>query len=171
MPVEGYTHPEGRWYTTNAWGKNSVRAGVTTASSEEHKEYFKPMWRWSEALQNDFASRADWCVSSYRKANHPPKVRLAHAADLKAKQGETLNLSASGSSDPDGDELSYHWWQYGEADSYEGIIDIPQAGEQDMAFMVPADAEGGQTIHIICEVKDKGSPALTRYQRIVIEIE
>jgi hypothetical protein len=171
VPVEGYEYPEGRWYTTNAWGRNSVRKGATTASSEEHKEYFKPMWRWSEALQNDFASRADWCVSPYEEANHPPKVQLAHAADLKAKQGETLILSAGGTSDPDGDELSYRWWQYEEADSYEGSIEIPDAGKQEILFTVPADAAGGQTLHIICEVKDDGTPVLTRYQRVVIEIE
>ena len=171
VPVKGYKYPDGRWYTTNAWGKNSVRKGASTANSEEHKEYFKPIWRWSEALQNDFASRADWCVSPYEEANHPPKVLLAHAADLKAKQGETVNLSAGGTSDPDGDELSYSWWQYKEADSYDGSIEIPDAGKQEISFTIPGDATTGQTIHIICEVKDDGTPVLTRYQRVVIEIE
>jgi hypothetical protein len=171
VPVEGYEYPEGRWYTRSAWGRNSVRAGATIATSEEHKEYFRPMWRWSEALQNDFASRADWCVSPYKEANHPPEVLLAHAEDMKAAQGDTLNLSAAGTSDPDGDELSYNWWQYEEADSYDGSIEITDAGKQDITFMVPGDAAAGQTIHIICEVKDNGTPVLTRYQRVVIEIE
>lgn len=44
-------------------------------------EYFKPLWHWTDALQNDFASRADWCVRSYADANHPPVVALAHARD------------------------------------------------------------------------------------------
>lgn len=33
------------------------------------------------------------------------------------------------------------------------------------------EAEQGGTIHIICEVTDKGSPALTRYQRFIITVE
>jgi hypothetical protein len=29
----------------------------------------------------------------------------------------------------------------------------------------------GETIHIICEVTDQGTPELTRYQRVIITIE
>jgi hypothetical protein len=40
--------------------------------------------------------------------------KLGHAAELSAKPGERVNLSAAGSSDPDGDALSYEWFYYGE---------------------------------------------------------
>ena len=154
----------------SAWGRNSLREGTTT-TAEQRREYFKPMWRWTDALQNDFAARADWCVKSYEEANHPPVVVLGHAADLKVRPGATVELSARGTSDPDGDELEYRWWQYREAGSYDGTIEIRDAGKQDASFTVPGDAGKGKTIHIICEVTDTGTPPLTRYQRVVVEIE
>ena len=118
-------------------------------------------------MQNDFASRADWCVSSYEEANHPPVVVLGHAADLKVRPGEIVELSAQGTSDPDGDELRYRWWQYREAGSYKRAVDIRGADTQDAAVAVPEDAGAGKTIHLVCEVTDHGTPPLTRYQRVV----
>ena len=87
VPVEGYTYPDGRWYTSNAWGREGTRQGLTSSTSPEYRKYFKPMWRWSDALQNDFAARADWCVETFEKANHEPVVKLAHAIDMKVKTG------------------------------------------------------------------------------------
>jgi hypothetical protein len=169
VPVPGYVYPEGRWYTRSAWGRNSLREGTTTTAAQR-REYFKPMWRWTDAMQNDFAARADWCVKSVAGANHPPVVKLAHAADLKARPGATVELSARGTSDPDGDELDYHWWQYREAGSYHGEVEILDAGKAEASFTVPADAGPGETLHVICEVTDTGTPPLTRYQRVIIEI-
>jgi hypothetical protein len=170
VPVAGYTYPEGRWYGSSAWGRNSLREGTTT-TEEQRREYFKSMWRWTDAIQNDFASRADWCVKSFTEANHPPVVVLGHAWDLKVPPGATVKLSAQGTSDPDGDELEYRWWQYREAGSYDGTIEFLDAGKQNASFTVPGDAVKGKTIHIICEVMDNGTPQLTRYQRVVVEIE
>jgi hypothetical protein len=167
VPVAGYVYPEGRWYGSTGWGRNSLREGTTT-TADQRREYFKPMWRWTEAMQNDFAARADWCVKSYEEANHPPVVVLAHAADLVAQPGATVKLSARGTSDPDGDELTYHWWQYREAGSYRGTVEIRDAGKQDASFMMPGDIGNGETIHIICEATDNGTPPLTRYQRVII---
>ena len=166
---EGYTYPEGRWYTSNAWGRNRIKKKIK--NDAELTTYLKPIWRWMEAFQNDFASRADWCVKSYKEANHPPVVKLAHALDLKVQPGQKVSLSASGTTDPDGDELTYRWWQYQQADTYEGAIDIVNARKQDASFTVPGHGGKGKTIHIICEVTDKGTPPLTRYQRVVVEIE
>jgi hypothetical protein len=36
--------------------------------------------------------------------------------------------------------------------------------------MVPKDASVGDTIHLILEVTDKGTPALTRYQRVIATV-
>jgi hypothetical protein len=170
VPVSGYVYPEGRWYSSSAWGRNSLREG-TTATEEQRRAYFKPMWRWADALQNDFASRADWCVKSFEEANHPPVVVLGHAADLEVQPGVTVQLSARRTSDPDGDALAYRWWHYREAGSYDGIIEIQDAGKHEASFTVPGDAGKGETIHLVCEVTDTGTPQLSRYQRVVVEIE
>jgi hypothetical protein len=170
VPVKGYEYPEGRWYGGSGWGRLSEKAGLTSSNSEAFKEYFKPIWRWSDAFQNDFAARAEWCVKSYKDANHPPVVKLANALDMTAKPGSKIQLSANGTTDPDGDELSYSWWQYQEAGTYPGTVTIDNPTAQESSFTVPADAEKGQTIHIICEVKDSGSPVLTSYKRVIVTV-
>lgn len=110
-------------------------------------------------------------MKPYDQANHPPIVKLTHALDLKARPGDKISLSARGTTDPDGDTLTYRWWQYQEADTYAGTVEIENAGHLETSFTVPNDAGEGQTIHVICEVTDDGAPQLTRYQRVVIEIE
>lgn len=170
VPVEGYTYPEGRWYTENAWGREGTRQHMTSFTHPEYREYFKPIWRWTPALQNDFAARADWCVESYENANHPPVVKLNHAVDLTARPGETVQLSAEGTHDPDDDSLNFRWWQYTEADTYQGTVEIKGSTTKDASFEVPGDAGPANTIHIVCEVTDSGTPQLTRYQRVIIKV-
>lgn len=165
-----YKYPAGRWYTRTAWGRTYMR-DVYPENPDLMNEYFKPIARWADVFQNDFAARADWCVQSYEDANHPPVVILANALDITAKPDTEIKLSAKGTSDPDGDELSYSWWQYQEANTYPGSVTIENSSNQEASFTIPADAQIGQSIHIVCEVKDNGSPPLTRYQRVIIEVE
>ncbi len=165
----GYRYPKGRWYTGSAWGRTRLKKGIQ--NDAELIAYLKPMWRWIDAMQNDFAARADWCVKPYDQANHPPIVNLTHALDMKVRPGQKVSLSAVGSTDPDGDALTYRWWQYQEADTYEGTIHIANAEKLDASFAVPSDGGKGETIHVICEVTDDGNPPLTRYRRVVVEIE
>jgi hypothetical protein len=40
-----------------------------------------------------------------------------------------------------------------------------------IGFIGAGNACKGKPIHIICEVTDNGIPQLTRYQRMVVEIE
>lgn len=171
VPVKGYVYPEGRWYGSNGWGRASLRP-ESTVDEELRMEYFKPMWRWSEAFQNDFAARADWCVKSYEEANHPPVVVLAHELDLEMYPGGVVELSAKGTYDPDGDKLIYRWWHYQEAGSYKGALVELENPEKEMALLlVPKDAGEQDTIHVICEVTDDGEPNLTRYQRVIVTIK
>lgn len=132
------------------------------------------VWRWRPAFQADFAARAEWCLKPAKEANHPPVVvlngdRTLAALELKARPGGTVELPAKGSSDPDGDRLSYRWFVYPEAGTYGKAA--PLAGsDTDMASLaVPVDA-GGKTIHVVLEVTDKGSPPLTRYRRAVVSV-
>lgn len=75
--------------------------------------------RWFDDIQNDFAARADWCVAkTYEEANHAPTVKVEEGIDLTGKPGEKITLTAD-AKDPDGDEITYKWWRYAEADTYE----------------------------------------------------
>lgn len=126
--------------------------------------------RWLETLQNDFAARADWCIKTYKNANHAPIVKLTTASNLTAKPNNTVKLSGT-ASDPDGNTLNYHWWQYEEVDTYGGKISIENADSKSASFKVPSDIKKGETIHLILEVKDNGTPQLTRYQRVIVKGE
>jgi hypothetical protein len=169
VPADGYVYPDGRWYSSTAWGRTSSRRGATADTDDQHREYFKPIWRWSDAFQNDFAARADWCVQPFDGANHPPAAMLAHSRDLKFGPGETVSLSAEGTADPDGDAWTYRWWQYEEADSADSKVTITDARTPQASFVVPN--EPGKQVHIILEVTDNGTPPLVRYQRVVCDIE
>ncbi len=85
------------------------------------------VWRWREAFQNDFAARMDWTItSSYKEANHNPVVVLNGIAGkdvvrVDVKSGERVELTAAGTSDPDGDRLSFQWFQYREP----GVTSLP----------------------------------------------
>jgi hypothetical protein len=139
------------------------------ASYAELIAYLRPQWRWIDALQNDFAARADWCVKPYDQANHAPFAVLAHPRDLTAVPGANVKLSAAGSRDPDSNQLSYRWWQYHEADSALAKVTINNAEAQQASFVVPN--EPGRQVHIILEVNDNGTPPLVGYQRIVCKIK
>ena len=169
VAVPGYQYPAGRWFTNSAWGRLRLKKEIP--NDADLIAYLKPQWRWIDAIQNDFAARADWCVKSYAEANHPPVVALAHSDDRKVRPGASVPLSTRGTKDPDGDALTYHWWQYQDAGTYDGTVEIRDASERDASFVVPEDAGKGETIHIICEVTDAGTPPLTRYQRVVVTVE
>lgn len=168
VPEPGYKYPEGRWFTGNAWGRVYMRKKYP-ADQELMRQYFEPLTQWVIPIQNDFAARADWCVKPFNQANHPPVVKLTTALDLNAKPGDKISLSAKGTTDPDGNALTYRWWQYEDADTYPGAVKIENADKPNASMTVP-DAVAGQTIHIVCEVTDNGTPPLTRYQRIIITV-
>ena len=153
---------------------------VRGADGRWHTSNQATLWRWRAAVQNDFAARMDWTTQPYAKANHPPVVKLAHADELTAKRGDTVRLSAAGSSDPDGDALSYEWFYYGEAGSFTVSsgrsgqpLDIRGFDQRDASFVVPAQRvmpPGTGTMHIILAVTDHGTPRLTRYRRVIVTV-
>lgn len=169
VPVPDYTYPAGRWFGDNGWGRTSLRP-TSTSTPEQRERYFRPLWRWTAALQNDFAARAGWCVQAYAEANHPPVVTLTHPHDLTAAAGATLHLSARGTSDPDGHGLTYRWWHDTEAGTASGAAELATPDGPDTVVTLPRGAWPGQTVHVICEVTDHGTPALTRYRRVVVTV-
>jgi hypothetical protein len=152
----------------NRWEDGSDLGDLNPETGEIDPSY--PQVRWIEVLQNDFAARADWCVLDYEGANHAPVVTLEQDANRVAKPGEEVNLNAS-AKDPDGDDLDFSWWQYMEAGSCNTLLEIENSDSPDASITVPDLAEPGQSIHLILEVKDHGSPSLTRFARTIITVE
>jgi len=154
------------------WGGRFARDGKTSAlwkDTPDDGDALKPIWRWASAFQNDWAARADWCVKAPSEANHPPRVLLTHATRLSVMPGEQVTLDASPSRDGDGHPLSYAWWHYIGAGTYPKAVSISDANQPRTRLLVPADVQPGQTIHIICEVTDGGTPPLTRYRRVIVD--
>jgi len=167
----GLSDPEKPWF--GGWG------GRFQANTMNKKHWFdseEGTWavtRWQYARQNNFAARMDWCVQNYSNANHNPVAVIngdntLNILYLTAVPRQTVTLNAEGSFDPDGNSLSYRWWQYNEADSYEGSIKLENSTQKHTSFVVPSDF-GLKTIHIILEITDNGTPNLTSYRRIVVK--
>jgi hypothetical protein len=113
----------------------------------------------------------NWTTKSYAQANHPPVPKLGQPDRFTVKSGQQFHLSAAGSTDPDGDSLSYLWFQYPEAGTYKGLVSFkPYAAN---LYDVPVTAPvvtSPQTIHFILRVTDKGTPALSRYKRVIVTV-
>jgi len=123
------------------------------------------------AAQNDFAARLKWAVTpKFGDANHPPKVMIKGALDISARAGSTVVLEGE-VSDPDRNSVTVKWWQHNDAGNYPGDITFSAPTALKTTFRVPDDAKHGQTINIILEATDDGTPHLTRYQRIVLTVE
>jgi len=133
------------------------------------KNAYAPIFRWRRAFQHDFQARMDWCVRPHDRANHPPVARVSGKGIRQGDAGETVTLNAAGSSDPDGDALTYNWWIYPEAGTYPGPIPLVHADQVQAHIVIPDDAKG-HTVHVILEVTDNGAPTLTRYQRVILQV-
>lgn len=139
------------------------------AAAGENDARFASVHRWRRAVQADFAARLDWSVKSYRNANHAPEGRIAGEAKRAAKPGDTLELDATGSRDPDENKLTYDW-----------LIDLPpdeahgctftESGEGKVKLAIPADSRPGATLPVLLIVRDNGEPALEGYARIDVTI-
>lgn len=155
--------------TFHPYLKNEYKRAIRK-SDKSYSGNSVTLWRWREEIQNDFAARMDWCIRSFEDANHPPVPRLNHPETLTVKSGQGVTLDAYGSSDPDGDSISYLWFHYPEAGIYEGRIETGGAENVDrFSFTAPA-VEEAATAHFILKVSDKGTPSLSRYKRVIVAI-
>ena len=141
--------------------------------------------RFFEDAMLDFAARLDWSVTDeYDDANHPPTASVpAPRLDVSARPGQRVPLTVR-VSDPDGDDLDGTWWHDEESGTYGGDVAIRTVRDLEVvggrvgraqglsvaSVTVPADAEPGETIHVVLEVVDDGEPTLTHYQRVVITV-
>ena len=158
--------PETRAIWTNA--DDSVVSPIDKKAYGGNRE---TIWRWRTEFQNDFAARMLWTTKSFSECNHPPVPRLAHSDHVTVKSGEQFRLSAAATSDPDGDSMSYLWFQYREAGTYNDNVSFrPYAPNlYELPFTAPV-VDSLQTIHFILKVTDKGTPPITRYKRVIVTV-
>jgi hypothetical protein len=133
------------------------------------------VWRWRRAYQADFQARLDWAAGRAATVNHAPRAALngdSTRAVLRkqVKPGELIELSASGTDDPDHDEFSFRWFVYREPSHYPGSMALMGAATATAMLRAP-DVEAVTTIHVLLEVTDNGHPPLTAFRRIVIDVE
>ncbi|KAG2413947.1 hypothetical protein HFD88_003138 [Aspergillus terreus] len=149
------------------------------------------IWRWRNAYQNDFAARMQWSLPAMvGKGNHHVEIVMNGTAGLepmtvKATPGSTVVLDAGETRDPDGDALRFRWFHYREPSSDDwnaanvvpllGISPFGTSGEKVRVHVPSAEevCDGGECLllHLILAVTDAGSPPLTMYRRVLIQVE
>ena len=146
--------------TTYAW--TSWQEPVKSLS-EEYYRYF-----YIDNL-NDFMARIEWAETGQGNRNPVAIVNGKKGTDaivIKAKAGRTVTLDASRSLDPDGDRLSFSWWQQ------KGIgqtqAELSDTKSSSIKVKIPATSSDDE-IHIILEVHDNSRYTLPAYRRIIIQ--
>lgn len=152
-------------YLSNDYGR-AVRRDTVSINNNR-----VTLWRWRNDFQNDFAARMDWCTKTFQETNHPPVPALAHPDNITVKSGEIFVLDASGTIDPDGDNLSYLWFQYQEVGSLKKTVNFDLAENLYRVFYIKAPVvDKEETTHFVLKVTDKGTPQLSRYKRVIVNI-
>ncbi|WP_247236680.1 DUF1593 domain-containing protein [Telluribacter sp. SYSU D00476] len=149
----------------------SAQAMVAALSSNPvNKKANEPAYpNFFPAAQQDFAARMKWSVTpTYANANHEPIVQVEGPLSFMAAAGDKVRLHGA-VSDPDGDQVSLRWWQF-QTGSYPGKVVITNPDSKQTEVQIPSDAVAGQTIHLVLEGTDHGTPALTRYQRVIVTV-
>ncbi|CAG8939440.1 unnamed protein product [Penicillium salamii] len=170
---------------------------VEGLDGRSHKSNQATIWRWRDAFQTDFAARMQWSLSSdLGVANHHP-VAIVNGTRgpaplvFELEAGSSFKLDASQSYDPDpNDSLTFKWYQYKDPSATQwsvhhevGELGIKTLNEANSLIEVTLPTPDkccvelisrkaipkGQLLHLILEVKDNGSPALTTYRRILIQ--
>ncbi|KAH6990464.1 hypothetical protein BKA56DRAFT_475154 [Ilyonectria sp. MPI-CAGE-AT-0026] len=169
---------------------------VVGQDGKTYKTNHGTIWRFRDAFQNDFAARIQWTLdSSLTSANHHPIISLNGSSGpepvyISAEAGSTLKLDATETYDPDGDALTFKWWQYREPSASQWFafleveemkfekkdaegrvieLTLPAPDKCCVDLMTRKPTAKGQVLHMILEVTDAGSPNLTSYKRVVIQ--
>lgn len=179
-------------------GRESSRDTVTGTDGRTYTSDQATIWRWRTAFQHDFAARMQWTIAPPGAANYNPDAVVNGTKGkaplmVEAVVGAPVTLNATGSTDPDGNMLSYRWFFYPEAGGGTPGAPLVLAGERLLSPARPGtdglptvrdrvtlSATSGTTTtvtphiaglaHVILEVTDNGTPALTSYRRVILRI-
>ncbi|KAL4885973.1 hypothetical protein BJY04DRAFT_230180 [Aspergillus karnatakaensis] len=103
---------------------NTTEYGVVGADGCIYSDHRASVWRWRDAVQDDFAARMQWTLTSdFASVAHPPVISInGHKGSdpliIKAGPGDAHVLDASDTCDPDSltsntTNLEYNWFLYG----------------------------------------------------------
>jgi hypothetical protein len=151
------------------WGGRFALSNGVWKSVDKESVRLHTILRWAVDFQNDWAAQADWCVKNVTDANHPPVAKVMGSLNQSVRAGQVVNLAAEPVADPDGDLVTYRWWQYQEAGTASTVAISNATSRTGASFVVPP--EPGRTIHILLEITDNGIPPLTRWQRTIFTIQ
>lgn len=155
--------------TFGGWGGRFAQSNGVWKSVDTDGVVPHTILRWAADFQNDWASRADWCVKGVKESNHPPVAKVKGPLNQNVRGGQTVTLAAESIADPDGDAVTCRWWQYQEAGTASAVAISNPASLDKASFIVPS--EPGKTIHIVLEVSDDGTPPLKQWQRMIFAIQ
>ncbi|EHA48011.1 hypothetical protein MGG_09858 [Pyricularia oryzae 70-15] len=146
--------------------------------------------------QDDSAAWIQWTAEEdFDRTNQAPVVSIVDSvgpapAEISAEAGSTIALDADRTYDTDGDELTFKWWQYKDCTASQcwvgaevkelqikpvdrecKVVEVTlPSPEKCCCEMLSRQAVAkGQLLHLILEVTDNGSPALTTYRRALIQ--
>ena len=81
--------------------------------------------RWIEYVNRDFEARLNWCVTpKYEDASHRPDIEIVSGLEITVASGDTVVIEAIVSSSGRGTGGMTQWWQYEEAGTYGGYVDL-----------------------------------------------
>lgn len=146
--------------------------------------------------QDDSAAWIRWTVEGdFDRTNQAPVVSIVDSvgpapAEISAEAGSTIALDADRTYDTDGDELTFKWWQYNDCTASQCWVEaevkelqikpvdreckvvevtLPSPEKCCCEMLSRQAVAKGQLLHLILEVTDNGSPALTTYRRALIQ--
>jgi hypothetical protein len=157
--------------TSNDTSANAMAIKLSTLNSQLKKTAEELAYPdFFPQAQHDFAARLKWSVTtSYKNANHEPVAKIEGPLNILASAGQKIRIIGD-VSDPDGNAVSIKWWQF-HVGSYPNKVVISNPYTAQAEVLIPDDAKGGQTIHLILEATDNGTPSLTSYQRLIITVK